>query len=101
MSTTMPAVLRRSQRIHVQVPVDIIVDVLGKQVRYEATTVDFSDLGVRVRSSVGLAPGTRVRCIVGGANGAVPSQVIWAAPPSAQQICEIGIQFLTPFPSAV
>lgn len=97
MSLTSPPVLRRSKRIHVQMPVDIVAEVQGAQVHHEATTLDFSTLGVRVQSSATLAPGERVQCVLEGTDRAIPSQVIWAAPPSAQQTREMGLQFLTPF----
>ena len=90
MSVTLPPVLRRSERIHVQIPVD-----------YAASTVDFSALGVRVRSSAGLVPGERVQCVLEEAGEAVPSLVVWAGPLTAQQTREIGIEFLMPFQTIV
>ena len=88
---------RRSQRIYVNMPISLVVDFEGTDVSHEMTTVDFSTLGIRVRSSIAMVPGEHVGCVVPGWRTAVPSRVIWSAPARAQQQRETGIEFLKPF----
>ena len=88
---------RRSQRIYVNMPIRVVVDFEGTDVAHEMTSVDFSTLGIRVRSSIAMVPGEHVGCVVPGWQAAVPGRVIWSAPARAQQQRETGIEFLKPF----
>jgi PilZ domain len=89
---------RRSNRIYVHVPVTIVVDSQGARVTYEATTVDLSTLGMRVRLNVAMVPGEHVDLILAGrSQKPFPSEVVWAAEAAPEQGREIGLVFQRPF----
>lgn len=88
---------RRSDRIYVRVPVEIVVDSEGSRISYSASTVDFSTHGARVQTKIALVPGERVSFIWHGAKPQqLLSQVVWSAPGRPEQWREAGLQFLEP-----
>lgn len=88
---------RRSDRIYVRMPVEIVVDSEGSRIAYPASTVDLSTLGARVQTKVALVPGEQVSFIWRGATPqSLPSQVIWSTPGRSEQWREAGLQFLQP-----
>ena len=97
MTETIGSFTRRSDRIYIRVPVEIMVDFEGAKISYPASTVDFSTLGARVQTTIALVPGENVNFIWRGAKSqSVPSQVIWSAHGRPEQSREAGLQFLQP-----
>lgn len=88
---------RRSDRIYVRMPVEIVVDSDGTKISYPAATVDFSTLGARIKTKIALVPGEQVGFIWHGATPRqLPSQVVWSAPGRPEEWREAGLQFLQP-----
>jgi len=89
--------VRRSARIYVRMPVEIVVDSETHQIAHPASTVELSVHGVRVQTRVALVPGEHVNFIWRGATPRrVPSQVVWSAPGQSDHLGEAGLQFLEP-----
>jgi len=98
MTETNETAVRRSGRIFVQVPVEIVLDSTGRTVAYAASTVDFSTLGARVQTRAALVAGQHVSLIwAGAAPRRLLSQVVWCAAGRADRFREAGLQFLEPF----
>jgi len=92
---------RRSDRIYVRMPVEIVVDSQGNKVSHAAATVDFSTHGARVQTKAALVLGEQVRFIWSGAKPLqLQSRVVWSAPGRPEQWAEAGLQFLEPLPIA-
>ncbi len=88
---------RRSERIFVRLPVTLLVDSAGERVAQDAYTVDLSQLGVRVRTELTLAPGQAVDVFSNrGLKSPIPSRVIWVGQHGAPQHGEAGLEFLRP-----
>lgn len=97
MNGTTEAATRRSERIYVRMPAEIVVDSDGTKTSHPATTVDFSTLGARVQTRIALVPGEQVCFIWRGATPQqLPSQVVWSAAGHLEQWREAGLQFLQP-----
>lgn len=93
---------RGCDRIHVRVPVKIVVDREGARVCHPAATLDLSPFGSRVRCGAPLAQGDRVQLVFSGEpEQSHLSRVVWAALSSVDQSCEAGLQFLKPLHSYV
>jgi len=93
--------VRRSNRIFVQVPVEIVLDSTGRTIAYAASTVDLSTLGARVQTQAALVAGQHVSLIwAGAAPRRLRSQVVWSAPKHADRLREAGLRFLEPFQAA-
>jgi len=101
MVVTAESAHRRSNRIYVRMPATIVVDSQGTRVPYEATTIDFSALGARVRLNVALIPGERVEFVLAGKpQGPFLSEVVWAAQACSEQGRDVGLEFLRPLAAA-
>jgi hypothetical protein len=88
---------RRSDRIFVRLPVTLLVDSDQERVAQDAFTVDLSQLGVRVRTDLSLAPGQSVDVFPNrGLKHPIPSRVIWVGEHGAPQHGEAGLEFLRP-----
>jgi hypothetical protein len=97
MNQTTETATRRSDRIYVRMPVEIVVNSEGAKISHAASTVDLSTLGARVQTRVALVPGEQVSFIWHGATPQqLPSQVVWSAPGHSEQWREAGLQFLQP-----
>jgi hypothetical protein len=89
--------VRRSARIFVRMPVEIVVDSETTHMAYPASTVDLSAHGARVQTKIALVPGERINFVWRGATPQrVPSQVVWSAQGQPEQWREAGLQFLEP-----
>ena len=89
--------VRRSARIYVRMPVEIVIDSEANQTAYPASTVELSTHGVRVQTEVALVPGEHVNFIWRGATPRqVPSQVVWSSQGQTERWREAGLQFLEP-----
>ncbi len=88
---------RRSDRIFVRLPVTLLVDSNRERVAQDAFTVDLSQLGVRVRTDLTLAPGQSVDVFPNrGLKYPIPSRVIWVGEQGEQRFGEAGLEFLSP-----
>ena len=88
---------RKSVRTKANRPVTLIVDSDRSQIENKAFAVDFSDLGIRIRSDVRLQPGQLVMIIPNeGPGKAVPSRVIWIEHKTPDRTSEAGLAFLQP-----
>jgi PilZ domain len=91
------AAIRRSARIFVHVPAEIVVDSEGTHVSYPAATVELSAHGARVQTNVALVPGERVGFIWRGATPRqFPCQVVWSGQAQSDRSPEAGLEFLEP-----
>lgn len=88
-------VARRAERIYVRMPVTVLVESQGQKFLQVATTVDFSQNGVRIRTKSELAPGQIVDVIPGGEKGVPTSyRVVWMRTGEADQAAEAGLELL-------
>ena len=86
---------RRSDRIYVQMPVNIVVESDGAAISHPATTVDFSDRGARVQTSAALVQGAQIQLILSGRKyPPLPSRVVWMGHARPNQPQEAGLEFL-------
>lgn len=91
---------RQSARAKADRPVTLIVDSNRSQIANNAFAIDFSDLGMRIRSDVQLQPGQLVMVIPNeGPGEAVPSRVIWIEHETPDRTSEAGLAFLHPVAS--
>ena len=85
----------RSQRIPAAVPIRLVVVSDDFSIEREASTVDVSRRGVRVRTPLALLPGDTVGIIpVGDVRHAIPARVVWTQPARADQWSLAGLEFL-------
>lgn len=97
MAQATDAAIRRSPRIFVRMPVEIVVDSEENQTAHPASTVELSVHGARVQTNVALVPGERVNFIWRGATPRqFPCQVVWSAQGQPEQSPEVGLEFLEP-----
>ncbi|HEV2383034.1 MAG TPA: PilZ domain-containing protein [Terriglobia bacterium] len=86
---------RRSARIHVRIPIEIVAQSEGAEVSYKATTVDFSPLGARIRGSMAFLSGGRVKLVAGQESSeSWPCRVAWMAAIENAGNSEVGLEFL-------
>ena len=72
----------------------------GKAVAHDAFTIDFSDLGARIRTTVSLAPGEAVGIVAyERKRETVPCRVVWVASSETNGFREAGLEFLSRFGS--
>ena len=94
------AELRRSQRIPTTVPIRLAVEAEGFRVEREASTVDLSLRGIRVRTPLALLPGDTVGVIPKrDFQHAIPARVIWAQLAGADMWSLAGLEFLETLPA--
>ena len=93
---------RGCDRIHVRVPIKIVVDWEGAKVCHPAATLDLSPFGSRVRCCAPLTQGDRVQLVFfAEPEQSHLSRVVWAALSSADQSCDAGLEFLEPLRSYI
>ena len=91
---------RRSERIHVRMPVALRVGSDRERVEETATTIDLSNIAVRVCSGAGLVPGQGVAIIADERGGcSIRGRVVWGGPAGLRQEGHAGIDFLKPLPA--
>jgi len=87
----------RSQRIPATVPIRLVVVSDDFSTEREASTVDLSLRGVRVRTPLALLPGDTVGIIPRGVpRHAIPARVVWTQRARTDQWSLAGLEFLEP-----
>jgi PilZ domain len=95
-----PADLRQSQRIPATIPILVVLESDGFKVERQASTVDLSVRGVRVRVPFRLVPGELVGIITqGDSRQSIPSCVVWAQRERTDLWSLAGLAFLDTLPS--
>ncbi len=90
---------RQNERINVRIPVSLLIESAGSKVLHEASTVDLSQRGMRVRISIPLWPGQNIEVIPDDGFGKpVPGRVVWAHPSDYGRDGQAGLEFLSPLP---
>ena len=88
---------RRSERIYVQMPLSLCVDSRTQSSGHTASTVDFSNNGVRVCADAGLFPGETVEIVTGsGQQRTLPGRIVWVGQVGTRLEGQAGIEFLKP-----
>ena len=88
-------IARRSERMPVQAPVTLRVDYKGHSNEHNASTVDLSKKGVRVRAEAGLLPGQTVTIVtMAGRQCTLPGRVVWIGLDGTYLERQAGIEFL-------
>jgi len=79
----------------VQMAVTLLVE--SDEVRYPATTVDFSPYGLRLESNATLAPGQPVSLLLATEPARlIKARVAWVGKAGSPQAGQTGFQFLNP-----
>ena len=87
---------RKSRRILVRLPVNLIVDTPGGRETHPASALDLSDLGLRVSSTAALTSEQIVGVILN--KNPERCRVAWTGPPGTPKSGQAGLQFLDPLP---
>jgi hypothetical protein len=91
--------LRRSQRLPATIPIRLVVESEGLKVEHEASTVDLSLQGVKVRTRVVLLPGETVGMVTeGDIRHAISARVVWALRAGTDPWSLAGLEFLETLP---
>ena len=85
---------RRYPRMPVKRHLMVLFDFAGRGAAREASTVDLSRTGTRIRTDIELTPGQPVDLLAKNSVNTVPSQVVWVGNTGPDRVCEIGLQFL-------
>ena len=94
------AELRRSQRIPTTVPIRLEVEAEGFRVEREASTVDLSLRGIRVRTPLALLPGDTVGVIPKrDFQHAIRARVVWVRRAWTDLWSIAGLEFLENLPA--
>ena len=94
--------LRRSERIHVRMPLSLCVRSDPPGVKRAASTIDLSDQGVRVSPSGGLIQGqdVKVEILMDAPSGyPIRGQVAWVGQIGSSLEGHAGIKFVNPLPA--
>jgi len=71
----------------------------GRRISDDAVTVDFSELGARIRGDLQIKPGESVELVVRGlAIDPIPSRVVWTNQTAPMGEIVAGLSFLRPAP---
>jgi hypothetical protein len=85
----------RSERIPATVPIRLVVVSDDFSIEREASTVDVSLRGIRVRTPLALLPGDTVGVIpIGYFRHAMPARVVWTQSAGTDQWSLAGLEFL-------
>jgi len=88
----------RDHRQYPRIPAErrlmVLFDFAGRGAAREASTVDLSRAGARIRTDIELTPGQSVDLLAKNSVNTVPSQVVWVGNTGPDQFREIGLQFL-------
>jgi hypothetical protein len=99
-ATTLLVERRRYPRFPTKMPVILIVGPEGKAVAHNASTVDFSNLGARIRTTVSLSVGEAVGIVAHERKReTVPCRVVWVGTSQRDGSRETGLEFLAGFNS--
>ncbi len=92
-------VFRRSRA---RIPVALLVPDPDRKVQHEATVVQLSFLGARVRTQGTLEPGQQVELVrMTGPCTAVPARVVWVGRRRAAQEVHAGLAFTAPLKARI
>ena len=72
----------------------VLFDFAGRGAAREASTVDLSPKGARIRTDLELVRGQSVDLLAKNSVNTVPSQVVWVGNTGPDHVREIGLQFL-------
>jgi PilZ domain-containing protein len=87
----------RSERILATVPIRLVVVSDDYSIEREASTVDLSPRGVRVRTPLALLPGDTIGIIpIGESRRPIPARVVWTQRARTDQWSLAGLEFLEP-----
>ena len=90
----------RAPRIPATIPIRLVVEYEGVRFEAEASTVDLSVQGVRVRTSLALLPGGKVGVIPReDYRHAIPARVVWTQRAGTDQWSLAGLEFLETVPT--
>jgi hypothetical protein len=90
----------RSERIPATVPIRLVVVSDDFSIEREASTVDVSLRGARVRTPFALVPGDTVGVIpIGYFRHAIPARVVWTQCAGTDQWSLAGLEFLETAPA--
>jgi PilZ domain-containing protein len=90
----------RSQRIPATVPIRLVVVSDDFSIEREASTVDLSLRGVKVRTPLALLAGDTVGVIpIGEFRHAIPARVVWTQRARTDQWSVAGLEFLETLPA--
>jgi hypothetical protein len=85
---------RQYARVPVERRLMVLFEFAGRGGAREASTVDLSPRGARIRTDIELAPGQSVDLLGTNSVNTVPSQVVWVSSTGPDRVREIGLQFL-------
>jgi len=85
---------RRYPRMPVEKRLMVLFDFAGRGAVREASTVDLSRKGARIRTDIELTPGQSLDLLAKNSVNTVPSRVVWVGNTGPDRVCEIGLQFL-------
>ena len=92
--------LCRSQRTPAAIPIRLVVESEGFRVEHEASTVDLSVQGVKVRAPLGLFPGETVGIIARrDSRHVISARVVWVQRVEADRWSLAGLEFLEALPA--
>jgi hypothetical protein len=92
--------LDRSPRTPATIPIRLVVESEDFRVEHDASTVDLSVGGIKVRLPLALLPGETVGIIArGNSRQTIPARVIWAQRAGADLWFLAGLEFLETLPA--
>jgi hypothetical protein len=99
MGTGARPIQRRSERIHVRMPVTLRVDSDPENVKHTVSTFDLSSHGARIFTTACLVSGQGVALILDEGSGiSISGRVVWAGPIRSHLEGQAGIEFLSTLP---
>jgi hypothetical protein len=85
----------RSPRTPATIPIRLVLESEGFRVEHEASTVDLSVGGIKVRAELALLPGETVRIIARGeSRHAIPARVVWTQRAGTDLWSLAGLEFI-------
>ena len=97
-AATSPVERRRCPRFPTRMPITLIISSEGRAAAHDAATIDFSDLGARIRTTVSLTTGEPVGIIAWKRKrDTVPCRVVWVGASETDGSREAGLEFLSRF----
>jgi len=91
--------LRQSQRIPAIISIRLLLQSEGCKVEHEASTIDLSPEGAKVRTPLGLLPGETLGILAGGdSQHAIAARVVWAKRVGSESWSLAGLEFVEVLP---
>ena len=95
-----PGDLRQSQRIPATISIRLVVESVHFKVEHEASAIDLSLRGVKVRTRFALLPGETVGIITqGDSRHAISARVVWVQRVGTDLWSLAGLEFLETWPA--